>query len=330
LYNKASTVRQAIRSVVTQSVRAAEVVVVDDGSTDGGGAEVVGLGIANLRLITQTNAGVSAARNRGMKEAGHDVVAFLDADDQWGPNFLEAISHLIELYPEAGVFATNYLRHFVDGMSRGRCLPGFRAYNTWEGLLNRYCEIAGNQGSPIHSSAIAVRRSVLEEIGGFPAGVIFGEDLITWVRLALSSQIAYTSRPCAIYNVRSPHHSTSTLLSLRRVADELYGMFCENPWELRSVACLIQRQYYGLALLHLERGDAESAKQCLARGTEVAPAHSRSQLAATIARAPGTGGRVFAALLRRVREVRDRIKSEELSHVLQELRWTAADGGSGH
>ena len=89
LYNKASTVRQAIRSVVTQSVRAAEVVVVDDGSTDGGGAEVVGLGIANLRLITQTNAGVSAARNRGMKEAGHDVVAFLDADDAMLPGNLE-------------------------------------------------------------------------------------------------------------------------------------------------------------------------------------------------------------------------------------------------
>lgn len=110
LYNKAPYVAKAIRSVVEQSYKDYELIVVDDGSKDDS-AEIASEaieGCANCRLIKQENAGVSMARNNGVAVSQGLYLCFLDADDWWEPAFLEEMSKLIAEFPEAGIYGTNY------------------------------------------------------------------------------------------------------------------------------------------------------------------------------------------------------------------------------
>ena len=107
-YNKAPYVRKAVASVVGQIYRDWEMVVVDDGSTDGSGDIVAAIADKRIRLVRQENAGVSAARNRGVTESTAPYICFLDADDWWEPTFLEEMAGLIDRYPDAGIYGTSY------------------------------------------------------------------------------------------------------------------------------------------------------------------------------------------------------------------------------
>ena len=89
LYNKAKTVACTLATVQAQTYSDYEIVVIDDGSTDGSADVVRSINDSRIRLFSQPNAGVSAARNRGIEESRGDFVAFLDADDEWKPDYLE-------------------------------------------------------------------------------------------------------------------------------------------------------------------------------------------------------------------------------------------------
>ena len=93
LYNKRLHIARAIDSVLSQSFQNFEIVVVDDGSQDGGSDVVAAYGDKRVRLYRQPNAGVSAARNRGIELAECDIIAFLDADDAYYPHFLAGVMH---------------------------------------------------------------------------------------------------------------------------------------------------------------------------------------------------------------------------------------------
>jgi cellulose synthase/poly-beta-1,6-N-acetylglucosamine synthase-like glycosyltransferase len=189
LFDKASTIRRALDSVCAQTAGAREILVVDDGSTDGGGALARAYPDERVRLIEQENQGVGAARNAGIRAASGELVAFLDADDAWEPDFLETILALRRDHPAAAVFGTGYLVHQA-GLTRASILrgmpPGFD-----RGLLAPYFAVAARSDPPLCSSSVAVTREALASVGGFPAGVPVGEDLLTWARLAVRFDVAY-------------------------------------------------------------------------------------------------------------------------------------------
>lgn len=198
LYNKEKTIERAIRSVLNQTVQDFEIVVVNDGSTDGGPQVVEGIRDTRIRLIQQENQGVSAARNRGIAEARSDLIAFLDADDEWKPEFLETIMGLRSNFPQANVFATSYI--FCDGNGI-HSAPGINGITNhpWEGILENYFDIAAKSDPPLCSSAVAVTKTAITLIGGFPVVVRNGEDLLTWAKLAIRYQIAYSTLPSAVF-----------------------------------------------------------------------------------------------------------------------------------
>lgn len=200
LYNKADQVLATIASVQAQTVTDWELVVVDDGSTDNGPALLCALEDPRIRIHHQPNAGVSAARNRGIELAHADLIAFLDADDEWQPEFLASVLTLAADFPEAGWYATGYeIRHPREGVFASRLRgapPGFR-----RGILKEYFDVARQSDPPVWTSATAVRRTALQAIGGFPVGIGSGEDLLTWARLAVRYPLAYDVRPLAVFNV---------------------------------------------------------------------------------------------------------------------------------
>ncbi|MFC1857805.1 glycosyltransferase family 2 protein [Thermodesulfobacteriota bacterium] len=198
LYNKGSVVRRAIESVLKQTVSEFELIVVNDGSTDKSPEVARSIDDPRIKIIDQENAGVSAARNRGITEAKSDLIAFLDADDEWKPSFLEAIFNLINKFPTCKVFATNYIYREVNGASKLPIIRGLPPH-PWEGILEDYFEVASKSDPPLWTSAVSVKKKAIQSINMFPVGVTSGEDLLTWARLSIHNDIAYSSKPEAIF-----------------------------------------------------------------------------------------------------------------------------------
>jgi len=198
LFNKKECISRALDSVLAQTYLPKEILVINDGSTDGSEKVVESLNIPCLRIIGQENLGVSAARNRGALEAQCDWVAFLDGDDEWMPEFLENINILHEKYPDCNVLATAYSELDCNGVMHDIVL-GRLGFDSEDGIIRDYFESATGVPPPLWSSAICIGRKALEAVGGFPEGVKVGEDLITWARLSLSNEIGYSRKPLSVF-----------------------------------------------------------------------------------------------------------------------------------
>lgn len=191
LYNKEKQIAHTLKSVLNQTFQDFEIVIVDDGSTDGSVAEVEKYSDSRIRLVHQQNAGVSAARNRGIEEAKGELIAFLDADDEWKSEYLATQYHLYQKYPDCSVYACNY--EFRD--SEGKVTPTIIrkiSFAGEDGILPNYFEVASCSHPPLWTSAVMVKKQAIQAIGGFPVGIRSGEDLLTWARLAVNEKIAYS------------------------------------------------------------------------------------------------------------------------------------------
>lgn len=214
LYNKAPYVRKAVESVVRQTCRDWELIVVDDGSTDSGGDIVSSIADPRIRLVRQENVGVSAARNRGVALSGEAAfrppyICFLDADDWWEPTFLEEMAALIERHPDTGIYGTGY---WIVKNGRKRLAPIGVDKGFTEGEIN-YCQVyARTLCMPLTSITVCIPRRVFDEAGGFPLGITLGEDFLLWLRIALNHTTVLLNKPLANYNQdvdvahRGTHH----------------------------------------------------------------------------------------------------------------------------
>ena len=193
LFNKEKYILRAINSVLAQTHPEFELIVVDDGSTDTSADIVKSLNDHRIKLIQQENCGVSKARNAGLKNASAEWVAFLDADDEYEPDFLKAISCFISNNVSANLsfVGTNY---FIGGKDRTAQNEDIK-----NGVYD-YFTLFGNQKSPNNSSTTVVNKDVFLTIGGFPEGIKQFEDWIAWYKLGLSGKFGYISQPLGIYH----------------------------------------------------------------------------------------------------------------------------------
>lgn len=201
LYNKAQYVAKAINSVLSQTFTDYELVIVDDGSKDNSAeiAEKVIVGQLHCKLIRQKNAGVSVARNNGVVASQGDYLCFLDADDWWEPTFLEEMSRLIEEFPEAGIYGTNYTI-VNETKKKTRVAPIGVDAGFEKGYIN-YCQVyAKTLAMPLWTGAVCVPRTVFNEFGGFPKGIKLGEDFLLWICIALKYKVAFLNKPLSFYN----------------------------------------------------------------------------------------------------------------------------------
>ncbi len=108
LYNKAAEIGATLRSVMCQTQPPREIIVVDDGSTDGSAEIVERMGSCAVTLVRRSNGGVSAARNEAMRMASGRWVALLDGDDMWYPDYLKGMASLIARYPDCGAYGSGF------------------------------------------------------------------------------------------------------------------------------------------------------------------------------------------------------------------------------
>ena len=201
LWNKEAYIARTLQSVLKQTFQEFELIVVDDGSTDNSPEIVSGFTDKRIRLIRQANGGVSSARNRGISEALYPYIAFIDGDDEWLPEHLETLAHLIQAYPECGVYSTCYLLQIgTHEPTRPNIAYQYIPFRD-EGIIDNYYEVATGINAPMNMSTFAAKKSALQEIGGFPANIRSGEDIITLARLNIRNNIAYSTRCTSIIHL---------------------------------------------------------------------------------------------------------------------------------
>ena len=204
LYNKAAVICRTMESVKQQIFSDFEILIVNDGSTDDSLSVLMDFLSENeavfknsVRLIEQENKAVSAARNQGIKEARGEIIAFLDADDEWLPDYLKTIAFLVEKYPECDIFGTAY-SFKMNNMITPASID-YYSFKENEGILDNYFTMASKARGPIWTSAVAVRKKAILSIGCFPEGISLGEDVIVWAKLACLYKIAYSKSNLALY-----------------------------------------------------------------------------------------------------------------------------------
>jgi len=208
-YNRATLIGAAIESVLGQSRRPEEILVIDDGSTDHTAAVLARFGTA-IRVIRQANSGRSVARNVGLRNATGDAVIFLDSDDLLTPRAIELCANALETHPDVDVVYGD--AQLIDGSGAliglySQRMPGLRPTGFVLGELGRRCFL---------TISSMVRRSALENVS-FDESMECGEDYDFWRQLAAHVQFFYIDQPLMCYRF----HAGMTVSM--RIAETLDG-----------------------------------------------------------------------------------------------------------
>mgnify|MGYP000853778437 FL=1 len=191
LYNKEKTICNTINSVLNQSYTDFELLIVNDGSTDGSRNALEVFNDNRIRIINKSNGGVSSARNRGIREAKSEWLAFLDGDDYWEPTFLSILLELKSKYPDAGLYTGQYAQ--VNNAKDIIILDRFPPIK--EGYFDFFSYLYS-----INSSSILVNKNVFEISGYFDENLTHGEDTDMWIRIGLKYKVCYTNSLISYYN----------------------------------------------------------------------------------------------------------------------------------
>ncbi|WP_193016646.1 glycosyltransferase family 2 protein [Proteus sp. FME41] len=234
LYNKELYINKTINSVLNQTYQNFEIIIVDDGSTDN--SLFIAKSILDPRIIIteQENAGVSVARNTGIKHSSGDYLVFLDADDIYLPNALEHFNNLINIYPNNNFFCTNYYR--VDKNSRKKAInvDKILGYDYTHSVINNFFYIAAfHPGSfPCCVSTFCIKReALLEKNIFFPSGITHTEDIYFCSLLAINFQTVF-SRECIYeYYINNIGNSRNTRPTNERyIITELKKIVGKDKW----------------------------------------------------------------------------------------------------
>jgi len=197
LYNKRHTILRALISIRQQTLEDFEVLVIDDGSTDGGEMLAAGFADERFRTITQINAGPGAARNAGARLANSDLLAFLDADDEWMPDFLAAMVATLDESIAAQAATSGYYEY--PGGKSSEDL--YRSRGLREGIIELTPQTSVKQFLYLLQYmapwSTVIRRGEFERLNGFHHRTrsLYGEDTCLWMKLLTNAPVAVSLKP---------------------------------------------------------------------------------------------------------------------------------------
>ena len=278
-YNLEAYIERAISSVLGQSRPVGEVIVVDDGSEDNTG-EIVGTFGNKVKYIRQENAGASAARNTGIRQASGDWIAFLDGDDEWLGDYLEKQVELIERNPELVWTAGNFYNcccndgHSMQIHDKGageKLLEGGEVHGDYfQAYIN---------GSAGWTGSLMIKKTALEEAGMFTESQPMANDIDMWWRIAYRyPKIGYNAKPLAVYH----SHIENSITQKHKSPDILSDLIAKHLEISRSlgaydrfVPCAVHMlKYWNYVYLFDER--VVYIRKILKRFKEILPFSYRS------------------------------------------------------
>jgi len=236
LYQKRHRIETCLASIRTQTYFPLEIIVVDDGSTDGGGDVVQKIGDDWVRYVRQTNQGVSAARNAGIALARGSHIALIDADDTWSNNHLAVLAQLAARHPEASIIGTCWSEN-------GRVINN-KDVNTGDQVidLDHFLRCSADGFPPFCSSAVAIRKSVIGDAPLFPVGSRIAEDQDAWLTLLALGVGFKSSEVTADYF----YDNVSPSVAKARAAD--FDSVIFTKWSTRT--CYNSNHYWEFVASH--------------------------------------------------------------------------------
>lgn len=265
-YNAERTLGETLQRALAQTLRDIEVLVIDDGSTDGTAQIASTTGDPRVRTISVSNGGVARARNRAIQAVSGEIIAFLDADDLWMPTKLERQLELMTARPDVGMCFTSTVR--IDAASTPLGLTTARGYEDWsEALL-----LGSNLVTGSCSSAM-VRTVLARQTGGFDPRLSQCADWDFWLRLSQVTRFAAIDELLVLYRVHPGSMSNNVALLERdtfAVLDKFYG----RPQSARYEP--IRRKVYSnhwmiCAGSYLHAAQPGQAIRCLVKGLRACP-----------------------------------------------------------
>lgn len=199
LYNKELSIQKTIQSVLEQTYQEFEIIVIDDGSTDNSAKQVREILDSRIKLVQQKNQGVSAARNRGIKESKFEWIALLDGDDLWEPNHLEEINKMMQKFPSQKVYVTSFK------YSNNQKMYKHKRHSSIFKIENYFREAI--KESLVWTSIVVIHKSCFDVIGDFNIKLSRGEDLDLWERLAKEFDIIKSDTITAVYRIEAENRS---------------------------------------------------------------------------------------------------------------------------
>lgn len=215
VHNKGPHIKRSIDSVLLQSYKQFELILIDDASNDDSLMQMTEYADHRIRIISRSVPGPGgyAARNLGIAEAKSDWIAFLDADDEWCPDHLEKMKLLIGRFPKASFLACGWKTSNENGV----VIDPYYSKNSSRGPheidVETYLELCLNNLKPVNSDVACIRKSCLISVDLFPAdsGAKRGGDLHAWLKLIChQSVMAWSNHIGAIYHLDSVNMVTKT------------------------------------------------------------------------------------------------------------------------
>ena len=225
-YNRADLVTDAIESVLAQTQTDFEVVVIDDGSTDDT-REVLAPYTNRIRYIPQENRGLAGARNRGIQESGGRHLAFLDSDDCFESEFLDAVFETFERYPDAGAVFSAETEIDADGNQLDRVFTKKSAgpYFTPVSMLDEDTRV-GSGRPPV------IKREWVDKLGGFDETIRCAVDIAMWTRYAFHVTMVLQPRPLILRRIHPTNISGNQLQDAKdwlRILDDIGARPARRP-----------------------------------------------------------------------------------------------------
>jgi hypothetical protein len=269
VYNREASVSRAIESVLAQTYRPIELIVVDDGSTDGTRRAIEQFG-GRITLLSQPHAGAYAARNLALRQARGELVAFIDSDDIWLPHRLSAQVPLMAR-PEVGLVFGDAI-HVTPHRRTGRtCFGVSPPHRGWVAPKFAWANF-------VPTICVLVRRSILEEAGGFPETHALSADYLMWFRIALRHEFDYVNEPIAEYTV----HAEGISADLGRAVEARLQLFSGELARTNdpSICAVLRRLLFNLSLhlaLAAVRGRARNVAHPMRLARRTAASVARRQ-----------------------------------------------------
>ncbi|WP_284179836.1 glycosyltransferase family 2 protein [Rhabdaerophilum sp. SD176] len=228
--NNLDTLPAAIHSIGLQQLDAVEILVIDDGSTDGSREWLSAMAreLPQLRVLHTESLGPAGARNLGISEASAPIIAFLDSDDVWLRGKLRVQMEHLERNPEIGMSFTDYRHIGPSGEDRGTCFdywrPGFRNQPPTHFFALEEAEAMLLGHNLVGTSTVAVRKSLLQNANGFATDLASAEDWDLWLRLAAMAPVAASTMIMTHYLMR-PGSLTSRLQDRLGAIEAIAGRY---------------------------------------------------------------------------------------------------------
>ena len=220
LYNKEKDIAKTLNSLFLQTETDYEIIVVNDGSTDGSEAVVKGFDDHRIAYFSKQNEGVSRTRNIAVTKATSDHIVFLDADDYWYPNHLENLKNLIEKFPDKKWFATAYEKRHNHKFTSAMRSPIMSKPKDWQGIVSNYFENSLIDALA-WTSAVCFRKDFFTHLKGFDTSITHGagEDTDLWIRAALEAPLVFSTTITARHNLDGSNRISNTPTLIRNFMD---------------------------------------------------------------------------------------------------------------